>query len=483
MQIIVLSRDSRPGSVTNKPPLVRRQAETPGRFRRKPRWAAAAVFLLILQFLGQAVRSQGPTPATGELLTLEQAIARAQQANRQVITARLELDKAEAQIAAAKTYRFPVFSLSALGSQRLTDMTFEFDQGTFGNDESGPIPREDVTYTVDQEFQTIVQAQVAQPISQLYQIGLGIQQAEVGRDIAREQLRQENQAVTNAVKDVFYELLQIQRAMDAVRDAVAFYAQFERLVADYVKEQTALPADLMDIQARLAQSRFDADKLADSLATQKEALNDLMGRDIRTEFRVDPMPAPAPQEAELEPARARALEQRPEIREARLRVSQAELDRRLKKAEYIPQVYVSLDYSTHTNIDFLPRNMFSLGVLLKWDIYDWGRKRHELVQKLKTKQQADEALRETESQVLRDVGDKFRRLRQARAQVDVCRLAESAAREKLRVVRDSFAQQAALLKDVLQAQAAASDAGSQYRQAVLAIWTAKADFEKAVGED
>ncbi len=228
MQIIVLSRDSRPGSVTNKPPLVRRQAETPGRFRRKPRWAAAAVFLLILQFLGQAVRAPGPTTATRGMLPRAQAHPPAPpanpQANRQVITARLELDKAEAQIAAAKTYRFPVFSLSALGSQRLTDMTFEFDQGTFGNDESGPIPREDVTYTVDQEFQTIVQAQVAQPISQLYQIGLGIQQAEVGRDIAREQLRQENQAVTNAVKDVFYELLQIQSAMDAVRDEVAFYA-------------------------------------------------------------------------------------------------------------------------------------------------------------------------------------------------------------------------------------------------------------------
>jgi outer membrane protein len=417
------------------------------------------------------------------VLTLEQAVALAIQANRQVMTARLELDKAEAQIAAARTHRFPVFSLSALGSQRLTPMTFEFDQGTFGNDESGPIPREDTSYTADREFQTALQAQVAQPISQLYQIGLGIQQAEVNRDIAREGLRQQNQSVISAVKETFFGLLQIQSALDAVRDEIAFYTEFERLVGEYVKEQTALQADLLDVQARLAQSRFDADKLADSLATQKELLNDLMGRDIRTEFRVDPIPEPAPLEAELEPARTRALEQRPEIREARLKVDQAELDRRLKKSEYIPQVYVALDYASHFNIDFLPRNMLSLGILLKWDIYDWGRKKHELAQKLLTKQQADASLRETEAQVLRDVGDKFRKLRQARAQLDVCRLAEKAAREKLRNTRDGYAQQTVLLKDVLQAQAALSDAERQYHQAVLGIWTAKADFEKAIGQD
>jgi len=127
--------------------------------------------------------------------------------------------------------------------------------------------------------------------------------------------------------------------------------------------------------------------------------------------------------------------------------------------------------------------MLTLGVLLKWDIYDWGRKKYELTQKIKTRQQADEALRETEAQVLRDVGDKYRRLRQARAQLDVSRLAETAAREKLRVARDCYTQQTALLKDVLQAQAVASDATRQYHQAVLTIWSARADFEKALGED
>lgn len=451
---------------------------SPGRRTGRP---AAALLLLGLLFAGAPVRSQEPPPGSVEVLTLEQAIALAAQTNRQVTTARLELDKAEEQIAAAKTHRLPVFSLSVLGSQRLVPMTFEFSHAT--DPDGNPIANADNTYTVDPQFMTFIKAQAAQPISQLYQIGLGIQQAEVNRDIAREQLRQENQAVADSVKTAFYQLLQIQSAMDAVQEEIGFYAEFERLVGEFVKQQTALPAELMDIQARLAQSRFDADKLADNLATQKEALNDLMGRDIRTDFRVEPIPEPAPLEAELEPARARALEQRPEMREARMRVQLAELDRRIKKSEYIPEVYVSMDYSSTVNLEFLPRNMWSLGVLLQWDIYDWGRKKHELGQKMLAEKQAAEALRETEAQVLRDVGDKFRKLRQARAQVGVCRLAEAASREKLRNTRDSYAQQAALLKDVLQAQSSLADAENSYRQAVLEIWTAKANFEKAMGEE
>jgi len=456
-------------------------AAAPGSWRRLVRSTAVALLCCLTLLPWPGIQAQ-TAPAT-QTLTLEQALALAARANRQVATARLELEKAEAQIAAARTHRFPVFSLSVLGSQRLTPISFSFPQGAFGYIGEIPLPSEDIDYTTDQAPQAVIQAQVAQPISQLYQIGLGIQQAVVNRDLAREQLRQENQAVINAVEDAFYGLLRIQSAMDAVQDEIAFYVEFERLVSDCVKEQTALPADLLDVQARLAQARFDADTLRDSSATQKELLNDLMGRDIRTDFRVDPIPEPALFEAELEPARTRALEQRPEVRQARLRISQAELDRRLKKAEYIPQVYLALDYSSFNNVDFLPRNMLTLGILLKWDIYDWGRKKHELAQKRFTEQQTAEALRETEAQVLRDVGDKYRKLRQARAQLSVCRSAEAAAREKLRVTRDWYAQQTALLKDVLQAQATLSDAGRQYRQAVLEIWAARSDFEKALGED
>lgn len=441
---------------------------------------AAACFLMPLSLWGQELVQ----PPGAEVLSLERAIELAAGANRQITIARMEIDKAEEQIAANKTHRLPVFSLSVLGSQRLSKTSFNFDEGAFGfYDEVGPIPKEDTTITAPLQPMAVIQAQVAQPISQLYQIGLGIQMAEVNRDITRQQLRLQQQVVINSVKAAYYALLQTQNALEALRDEISFYTELERLVGDYVAQQTALKADLLNVQAKLAQTRFDALKLEDTASSQKELLNDLLGRDIRTDFRVDPIPDPAPFEADLEPARARALEQRPEVQEARIRVRQAELDRRLKRAEYIPQVYASIDYTSFVNVKIMPMNMFSLGLLLKWDVYDWGRKKHELVQKVKTIDQANDAQHETETQVMRDVGDTFRKLHQARALLGVCRTAENAAAETLRVTRDRYTQNTALLKDVLQAQATLSDAGRQYRDAVLAVWTARANFEKAIGQD
>jgi len=80
-----------------------------------------------------------------------------------------------------------------------------------------------------------------------------------------------------------------------------------------------------------------------------------------------------------------------------------------------------------------------------------------------------------------DVSARLRKLRQARALVEVTHLAQETEKEKLRVVTNQYPLKAALLKDVLQEQAAVADADNQYQQALLAFWIAKADFERALG--
>ncbi len=53
----------------------------------------------------------------------------------------------------------------------------------------------------------------------------------------------------------------------------------------------------------------------------------------------------------------------------------------------------------------------------------------------------------------------------------------------MRVLNARYSAQEALFKDVLQSQAALAEANHQYQQALLSFWTAKADFEKAMGTD
>ena len=62
--------------------------------------------------------------------------------------------------------------------------------------------------------------------------------------------------------------------------------------------------------------------------------------------------------------------------------------------EYIPDVSLSFNYLSPFNVEFLPKNIMSVGFMVNWDIWDWGRKKKELAEKTLTVKQADLSERE-----------------------------------------------------------------------------------------
>jgi outer membrane protein TolC len=53
----------------------------------------------------------------------------------------------------------------------------------------------------------------------------------------------------------------------------------------------------------------------------------------------------------------------------------------------------------------------------------------------------------------------------------------------MRNQKEAYSQQSILLSDLLRQQSSLADAESQYHQAVLAYWSARADFQKTLGEE
>src|SRR5262249_44887837 len=245
----------------------------------------------------------------------------------------------------------------------------------------------------------------------------------------------------------------------------------------------ALKADSMDIKARLASDQYNILSLRNSLESQKEQLNELLGRDLQTPFSVSSVSEIPSVEVTLRQARERALASRSELRQGRLGIQQAELNWQIKKSEYIPDVsFVATDMST-VNVNLLPSNIASVGVLLTWTPLDWGRRKHELAEDAKAIAQSKNSLSEAQDQILVDVGDKFRKLEQSQALIAAALLSLEAGKERLRVMMNQFEQKAVLFKDVAQQKAAVQNSVDQYQQALLVFWTAKADFEAALGED
>ncbi len=285
------------------------------------------------------------------------------------------------------------------------------------------------------------------------------------------------------MKEAYYQIVQTQSQISSAQQSLKYLTELGALTARNLAEQTVLKSDSLNVKAKLSQQRYQLMVLQDTLASQKEALNRLLGRDLATEFSVEEQPLPTPEELDLTAARKAASEQRAEIREARLKTKMTELDIRRERAEYLPDVSIQLSYISLPNISFAPKNIVSAGFLLQWQPFDWGQKKHKLEELRSSSRQSALTAQDAEQQVLLDVNQKFRKLMETRALLDTQAAVQETEREKLRVMMNQYQQKSALLADLLQQQAAVAQADNQYQQALAGFWTAKAGFDHAVGKD
>jgi outer membrane protein TolC len=410
------------------------------------------------------------------VLSLSEAVQLALDNNRPVTIARLDITKANWEVAQTKTKRFPAITTYLFASGNLTAPSFTFPAGVFNTDMPTKIP-------LSHGITGLATVQAAQPLSQLYQIHLAIREQELSADLAGQQYKGKRQSVAASVKQAYYAALQTESAVDAAQAMVKQYEETDRVARDYLAQESVLKSDALEVKAKLAQARYQIIQLRDTLITQKEQLNELLGRDIDIPFRTEPVPPIDSAEMDLKLARRTALEQRPEVKEAEIDTHRADYDRKLSRAKYIPDVGAAIHYLDPINTELLPQNILSAGLELKWDPFDWGGRRDEVRQKDVGVQQSRYQLQETQAQVLLDVDNSFRKLDESRTLLDVAQAGRDAANEKLREVSDQFKHSAVLLRDVLQQQAAMANADHEYEQSLLSFWNAKAAFEKALGEE
>jgi len=446
------------------------------------RCVAGAVAIAAL--LSAAGAHAQETTSAAPLLSLQEAIQLGIANNRALRVAALEVEKSKWEIAEFKTKRLPSFSGSILGSELLNELSFTFKEGAFGNFPStGPIPNKDTKITTPQRPTALVISQVTQPLSQLYKIHLGLRAQEISSLLDNEKVRAQRQEVVSKVKQAYFAVLQTESALEAEDANFKHYKEFDRVVLQRVSQEAALQSESLEVKAKLANEEYKLVQLQNTLDSRKEYLNDLLGRDIRTEFRTEHVPPASFQEMELKQAQDRALAQRPEIKQAELSRRQAEYARRSAKADYIPDLGLAFNYLSPFNVDVLPKNVASIGVELKWEPWDWGRRKDVIAQKKVVESQTEAQLHDAESKVLMDVNSHFRKLWESRVLITAAESSRDAAQQKLREVTNKYQEESVLFKDVLQQQAATASALDSYQQALLGFWSARAEFEKSLGEE
>jgi outer membrane protein TolC len=418
-------------------------------------------------------------------LTLERAVEQAVAKNSSLKTATLDTLRAVDDLAANKTRRFANTQLTALGAQLVTKPSVTYPAGSLGvYNATGPIPATDQKVEIPRKPVGTVNVLVAQPLSTQYQLHLQLKALALGLEGTRQDQEKTRLEVVDQVRRAYYAVVEAQSALESLQASLPYYQESHRLAVENRGKETILESDLLNADAQVLKIQNAIGDANDRLASASEELNDLMGRDVHTQFRVAAIDAADTDLATPEVMEARALQNRPDVKKAKLQVQQADYDARAKKAEYIPDVSLAFSYYTTANFEnVFPSNVGTVGLSLRWEPWDWGRKRHEYDEKRTKEAQAQVGVGATERAVLLEVRNARRQLESTRRQLTLSDASERAARQKLKEIQEQVNREAALGRDLFQAQSDLASADSQQQQALTAFWKARADFKKAIGEE
>ncbi|GAA5442591.1 hypothetical protein Misp06_00765 [Microbulbifer sp. NBRC 101763] len=397
--------------------------------------------------------------------------------------AALEVDEAGDMVEALKTRRYPRLQLDAAVEHNLTTQNYTFPQGSLVPDsEIGPIPPVNVEITSEEGTTELVSLGVRQPLTRLYTIALEICEGYVSTEMAAQKVRWTQQDVAYLVKLQYFEVGKILGDLQAIDESILFLSSLSDLVKNYVDQQVALEYELLDVRARLAQRELERQRRVDEMITAKERLNALLGRNVETPFSIEHLSVPPPALFDMGESLQLAFEQRADFIESQLAIEKAEYSYDIKKSEYIPDIDIQFRYLKLYNVRLIPDAEAYVSLDMRWEFYDWGRKRDELASRASKIAGAEVQMAEVRNRIEIEVRESLRKLRTAQESVKVARDLQAAYREKVRVMINRYREQTALLTDVLEAETQLDRANSDYNGAVLSVWGALAEYEKALGE-
>ena len=419
--------------------------------------------------------------AQSSVTTLQEVLHLAIAQNPAVQSVALNVQRAEENLQAHKTLRLPSSAVSTDFGQQLTTPYLRVDDELLGANTSSVQPFRITTTRAPSLF---VDAQVTEPLSRQYQLSVEIKALEVTKKIEAERLRASQQQLVRQVRELYAHCADGGVTLEAVKSDVVLYTELERVTAVRVSEQTVLRSALLQVKASLLRAKYEQTVAENTIENEKERLNQLMGRPVDSPLTLEAADAADSELPSPADAIAAALRQRPDLREAQLQVEQADLDRKAKRAEYIPDVSLAATYIdlAGSGLPIGGGGYAEVGVQLKWEPFDWGRKRHEVAEKVAVVSQARLTVLDRQSKARVEV---LSALREAKATVQYIASAlveMQAAEESLRVTQTQYAQHAVLLDVVLKAQGSLIRAREQVAQARSMRRSKEAALFEVMGE-
>src|SRR5438046_5625961 len=434
---------------------------------------ALSLFLLSTRHaLAQAPPPQSPpspvserAPIAGRILTLDECIAIALEAQPKIQATLYDYDAARYRVTQALAPLLP--QLSGLVSASQTQVTSP--SATTGKVSTSSSRLAD---------NFLAQMQLSQL---LFDFGKNLAATEAARklaEVAVEDVELQRQLISLAVKEAYTNILFAQRLIRVQQQAVQRAELNLRSAKGFFDVGTRPKSDVARAEVDVANARVDLIRARNALRTARVALNTAMAIDVDTPTAVQDNLVFEAVNLERGQLRGEALRSRPEYRQSKLRVSAAEATERQTFRGFFPDISGTGSYGGSQ--PQLNEN-WTLGLSLSWSLFDGGNRVAKYQEAKANLEDARQREKSTELDIIQNVEQAELAVEEAQERIEAAHALVAYDPEHFRLAQGRFDAGVGTILELTDAQLALTQAQNTETQALADFRIALYRLDRAVG--
>lgn len=334
--------------------------------------------------------------------------------------------------------------------------------------------------TTTRDFSDTSQARIS--LSQLlFDFGKTLASTEAARklaDVALEDVELQRQLITLAVKEAYTNTLFAQRLIRVNEQALERAELNLRSARGFFEVGTRPRSDVARAEVDVANARVDVIRARNAERLARVALNTAMGVGVDTMFRLRDNLLYEPVALDRRALQAEARQQRPEHRQALLRVEAAEADLRRAVRDFFPDLTAGGFYgAARSTFD----ETWEINLALTWSLFEGGGRLGRLRETRAGVEGARARVDALALDIAREVEQALISVSEAQERIQAAQTAVASAQENFRLAQGRFDAGVGTILELTDAQLALTQASNVETQALADFKIALYRLDRALG--
>lgn len=425
--------------------------------------AVAAALLAALIF------AAAPAHAQTKRLTLPEAVNLAVKGNSGLKIARLKVVEKARKVASVRADNFPKLSNYTWYMGFSSSQAVSIPVGLI------PVPVQKAVAGQGSSTFFLNGTVLAQPVTQLLKIHEATGIARSDESIAESDEQKARNDVILAAHQLYYGILIANAQKEAAEAGLAAAQENLRDAQKAVIAKNVLEVAVTEARTAVLKNKQSLLAATIQSADLNAELDQLLDLPLDTQLELsDPGPSKGPA-GSRDFYLQRAFCQNPEIRAAEATVVKADRGVNAARDEYIPDVTLFAANTYQHGASFLTNNIGSFGVMVSWDIWDWGKRNDVIGERCAQMSQAEENVRRVHDEIAVEVDNAYRKLENQKSLMDVAGEALALQKERLRLESNQ-------LKTATISHTKYEEAVAEFKSAQSDDLQARLGFDLAVAE-